>query len=710
MATPPAFSPPRYAIWVNSLWFLSLVISLSCAMLATLLQQWARRYLKVTQPPRCEPHKRARARAFFAHGIEKYHVAWAVEALPTLVHLSLFIFFAGLLVYLFNIDHTVFKVVVCWVALLTTVYGFITFMPFFWHDSPYHSPLSAPVWSLPGIISNLVLKVAEIIARHFSSRFEVSIYLLRDRCRSWFPDNLETAASGARSKRLSEIDTQILDWTANALDEDDALERFIESIPGFYKSAVVKNIPESAEDSIQGPLIAFLYRTLSSNSVSRSVKLRRLGLCLNAASKALHSVGLELMFRCIIDVNWSGPDSIEIGHFLRSWDKSGNGLFAPYIRGIIALIVACVREGDDRWSALALDHLGVPEGVRQGYLTHGDSIFLANLIHFIRHANLSEPFDLGVVETLPKFDTRNTLPELQDDFCAVWNQLVQEAQNGDAFSIPVSILERIQRHYIALHRGTDAAPTAFSYNTQAAPHDHVLWQPSSYPPCSLPDHRLHPTHQIHDVPVVETISTPAATPSAGVPCHDSVLNPIIPSSSSLLPDDITIHLADESPSHLPPAPIIRSSHPTSQVPQRDPSPATPSHSVASMSTKAIAFHPAISSAMTSDPNHSIPIANTSISQLAFPLSASSAIVATVSLSRSTVSVVSFSSSPPMLPSNAPPINSFSLPTSSSSHSNQALLVKKSLHQFNNCHFSPCWPEFLRVWTHRSAGCSDRWRT
>ncbi len=47
VATPPAFSPPRYALWVNSLGFLSLVISLSCAMLVTLLQQWSRRYLTI---------------------------------------------------------------------------------------------------------------------------------------------------------------------------------------------------------------------------------------------------------------------------------------------------------------------------------------------------------------------------------------------------------------------------------------------------------------------------------------------------------------------------------------------------------------------------------------------------------------------------------------------------------------------------------------
>ncbi|KAI0247168.1 hypothetical protein BJV78DRAFT_1364357 [Lactifluus subvellereus] len=47
-AEPPPFSPPKYVIWVNSLWFLSLAISLTCAMGATMLQQWVRRYLRIT--------------------------------------------------------------------------------------------------------------------------------------------------------------------------------------------------------------------------------------------------------------------------------------------------------------------------------------------------------------------------------------------------------------------------------------------------------------------------------------------------------------------------------------------------------------------------------------------------------------------------------------------------------------------------------------
>ena len=109
-ASPPPFSPPTYAVLVNALWFLSLVISLICALLATLLQQWVRRYLKVTQS-RYSLHKRARIRAFLAEGVEELFLPWTVEVLPTLLHISLFLFFAGLVVFLENVHLTIFKLI-----------------------------------------------------------------------------------------------------------------------------------------------------------------------------------------------------------------------------------------------------------------------------------------------------------------------------------------------------------------------------------------------------------------------------------------------------------------------------------------------------------------------------------------------------------------------------------------------------------------------
>ena len=148
-------------------------MSLSCALLATSLQQWARRYIRLTQLARARPEKRARMREFYANGVDKMHIPWAVEGLPTLLHLSLFLFFGGLAVFLFNVDQDVFTYVVCWIGLFLIVYGLITLLPLIRHDSPYYTPLSKPVWFLCASKSFLLYVFFDAIAYvlHWRRRF-----------------------------------------------------------------------------------------------------------------------------------------------------------------------------------------------------------------------------------------------------------------------------------------------------------------------------------------------------------------------------------------------------------------------------------------------------------------------------------------------------------------------------------------------------------
>jgi hypothetical protein len=80
-------------------------------------------------------------RAYFANGVDRMHIPWAVEGLPTLLHLSLFLFFGGLVIFLFNVNQEVFTLCVCWIGLFSMVYGLITVLPLIWHDSPYYTPL-----------------------------------------------------------------------------------------------------------------------------------------------------------------------------------------------------------------------------------------------------------------------------------------------------------------------------------------------------------------------------------------------------------------------------------------------------------------------------------------------------------------------------------------------------------------------------------------
>ena len=76
------------------------------------------------------------------------HIPRAVEGLPTLLHLSLFLFFGGLVIFLFNIDREVFTCVFVWIGLFSMVYGLITLLPLIRRDSPYYTPLSVPAWFL----------------------------------------------------------------------------------------------------------------------------------------------------------------------------------------------------------------------------------------------------------------------------------------------------------------------------------------------------------------------------------------------------------------------------------------------------------------------------------------------------------------------------------------------------------------------------------
>jgi hypothetical protein len=370
----------------------------------------------------------------------------------------------------------------------------------FQHDSPYYSPLSSTAWYLHAIVPYAILKIPEAIVEMFSFDLSSTISDWRQTCHSRAFDGLEEAANEASSGRVAKIDSQILDWMAKTLEQDDDLEKFLETIPGFYKSGVDNSVTKSAPGPISERLSDFMVRTVSSKSVSEKDKIRRLTIGLDAATEALNPDGLRDMFSELTDAYWDGMlDSVMIGHFLCSWDKRNKGRLTPFIQGIITVIVTSAQDRNDRWAELALDYSGIPEGARQDYLTHKDNLALATVINFLRHADRDDAFTRDVIESLSPFNTRNPLPEIQRDFCALWNEIVREAQNVDQWR--VVFLFHMRNHYISSHRGTNAAPTAFSES--AGVDDDILYEASSYPLCNLPNHCSPQAHHVHEVPIAE---------------------------------------------------------------------------------------------------------------------------------------------------------------------------------------------------------------
>jgi Family of unknown function (DUF6535) len=504
VVTPPAFSPPLYAVWVNSLWFLSLAISLTSALLATLLHQWTRRYVTIAQPIHGSPHKRARIRAFFANGVDKLHLPWVVETLPILLHLSLSLFLAGLLIFLFNANQTAFNAVAGWVALFGGIYACITFMPIFRHDSPFYAPLSSTAWFLYAATLYAVFGVLSFV-RSGRGNFRD----LKNRYREWVLGGVERAAEDIVSDQSSKVNDRVMEWTIGSLCEDDVTERFIEAIPGFCDSKGVQ-IPLSPllRTKIQQVIDGFMDRTFSSESISESIKIGRLVICLNAAHAALGPDMVSEILNNIFEGRWpQTPKSIKMGNTLGRWCNSSNYRTALAARNIVASIIAQVQRRDERWIALVEDQFGFPARVLRGIIPYGDSVLLVILLHVTHNLFRSDDplWDPNTLRVLSRFDIPSAIPQLRHEFCTLWNEIVQEANNTRPNNIPVSILREIHHLYIALHGGTHSPSTAFS--ASAAHDEDSLGDVLSYPPCNPSSHTSEPPPPAHTF----------AAPSAVVP-------------------------------------------------------------------------------------------------------------------------------------------------------------------------------------------------
>jgi hypothetical protein len=316
----------------------------------------------------------------------------------------------------------------------------------------------------------------------------------------------------------SEIDLRILDWTMDALGEDDSLENFFAAIPGFFTSRVVKNLHKPLSSMMRSKFVdtltGFCERTLLSNSVTEEIKTRRLLLCINVTKTICDSHDIERIVDRLMRLHFDQvPQSIQTAQILSCWCTAGETLGSLHARHLLASILLSVRERDNRWIALAKEQLGLSKRILLDSIAHGDdSVLLAIFIHMARQVIRISPSNWKILSKFSEFDIHNTLPGLQNEFCALWNTIVMRArrdnhENEDDESEDdeseddeiedghghtyINILRDFRPVYIALHQNTDAAPTVFF--TSADDNNHVLNDLRSYPLCIISTHHSNCT-------------------------------------------------------------------------------------------------------------------------------------------------------------------------------------------------------------------------
>ena len=471
-------------------------------MLATMLHQWAGQYIMITQQQRSSPQSKARVRAFFSDSLNGLQILLMVEGLRVMIHLSLFLFFAGLTIFLFNTNDSVFGAVVWWMALSTATYIYITLLPIFRPSSPFHTPLSSTIWFL---YTGIPYVAFGVLSRVFSTSRRC--HKLKKYYHKRLVEGMGKTAEKTASRLSSEMDVRVLISSLGNLGEDGVGEEFFKAIPGIFNSDQVNNLEghvlQVLRFKFEQASNDFLSRTFSSHSISESARSDRLVICLDATHAVLGPDGVSQILFNILDGRWR--QSVEMGHSLRRWSDSADQQYTPFVRGIVAQIIAGSRERDVRWIALVRQEFGIPDQALLANVDDDDSALLSVLLYMIRQAIRTGSWTPWTLSSLSQFDIRNTLLKLQHEFCRLWNDIVLDAQNAGADSISILILKEIRHAYIRLHQGTDAAPTTFSDRTYHF--DPVLTHPSTYRLCDIPDHLREWFHQRPDIKDVATPPT-----------------------------------------------------------------------------------------------------------------------------------------------------------------------------------------------------------
>lgn len=541
-------SPPVYALWVNVLWIMSLLLNLTAVGLADQLSGWSKQLTMVTQP-RYEPHKQARILAFFLEGVHKSHLS-VIEALPSgMLHLSVFLFLIGAIIHLWQFTLILAKIVLAWTIICATSYGYFTIILIFRPDTPYRTPFSLPAWYLfTGILfaASWALQALTVLGC-FSHMTYCRIHSLATRSHHSLRRGLQRTTEEIALRSSSDISTLALMWTLSKLDNDHEVERYISGIPGFLCSPVVNDplprLDKGQKKKFLVALIQFLDLTFTPDLLPEPDRERRAAIC----KRAFDRVEMLHVYKHILRAISSGGRNCglktpEFGCVLKSWPHSDKNWDVNHetglvVKAIFTYIIVGAQQHNDSWFVLASDELGFPEATLRHYAMDGASLSLAVLTYVIRLQ-----FDHFREELWPKIritnilreaskfnDVRNTLPEVQYEFCTLWNRIVHETRNtNDERLVNSEILEPIRKVYTDLHPSTGAGSTP--------------WLPAFYlsMECDDPSHntpefgRPVTTQAGSAFAALHDTNVPSSSNLATATYHASGLMDVSPSANSLI--------------------------------------------------------------------------------------------------------------------------------------------------------------------------------
>ncbi len=140
-----SFRPKTLDSWVNGLWFASLSISLSTALVAALAKQWTHQYVSVLSGT---PLDRVRVRHVRYMNLQIWHIPMIIGLLPALMHTALGLFLLGLIIFLLSQSVAIGSVTTSVIVVGFIAYVSTNLLPLVYPHCPFRTPLSGFVSSI----------------------------------------------------------------------------------------------------------------------------------------------------------------------------------------------------------------------------------------------------------------------------------------------------------------------------------------------------------------------------------------------------------------------------------------------------------------------------------------------------------------------------------------------------------------------------------
>ena len=426
-------SPPSASIvWVNAMWLISLVLSLTSALMATLLQQWARRYGEMPDRP-SDPNHRARVRSFLFHGTETYKMRLVVQIAPTLLHLSVYLFFAGLGIVFHKINERVVAIAVyVSVGVFGVAYVALTILPCLDVQCPYRTPMSYFLW----YPTHAILSFAAVCLRWFVEQLHGCLvqpglddpqdYTPTQRILVGWLESRDKAVKthwrhikdGIRKSIINSainaeggdcrIVTRLFNLLAMPVGDKSKFRKFAANIP---RDKVLDFIPriKSGKIVLQEPLRILLQSCAASPSVAgpdEEVRKRSLLVCLDA----IHNIVKD---PSVPDLNYVRANFANIG-LMRAWLDNSDTAIRIASRSICALLAKQVfreewlEEPQLRW-------LQEVTGWRAVYGANPETKIRMNLKSFVNGVLSNQEGDLPTEDGTSFKETLAILLDVGDD-------------------------------------------------------------------------------------------------------------------------------------------------------------------------------------------------------------------------------------------------------------------------------------------------------